>query len=200
MAKSPDELLALQVGDATVAENLKRAVEAGELVEEEDGCLRFAEPRQQSQNWATVASGPPLGCDFLMQFLFQQAYAKSAVPQGCSACYKVKVVPRTLRELVAAWGIAKRIECRSKWGVDFNNPYSQNVYAGYFYEVGLDGARALYKVVRDIIDNDPKLGPDVQMSIKRGCSEYEAKLGPSDRYTFAPELKEVEEYLRTQIP
>ena len=49
MSKSPEELLALQVGDATVAENLKRAVEMGELVEEEDGCLRFAEPRQQSQ-------------------------------------------------------------------------------------------------------------------------------------------------------
>ena len=199
MSKSPEELLALQVGDATVAENLKRAVEMGELVEEEDGCLRFAEPRQQSRNWATVANGPPLGCDFLMQFLFRQAYATSAVPRGCSACYKVKVVPRTLRELVASWGLAKRINCLSKWGVDFDNPYSQNVYAGYFYTTGLDGARAVYKVVRNIIDNDPKLGPDVQMSIKRGCSEYEAKLGPSDRYTFAPELEELEAYLKTRF-
>lgn len=199
MTKSPEDLLALRVGDATVADNIRRAVEAGDLIEEADGTLRFAEPLPRSANWATVANGSPMGCGFLMQFLFRHAYAESAVPQGCSGCYKVKVVPRTLRELVAAWGIAKRIACSSKWGVDLGNAYSQNVYAGYFYTAGLDAARAVYGVVRHAIDDDPKLGPDIQMSIKRGCSEYEAKLGPSDRYTFAPELREVESYLKTRF-
>src|SRR5665647_1902980 len=105
-----------------------------------------------------------------MHFLFFQIYARSALPQGCSACYKVKVVLRTLRELVAAWGIAKRIECRSKWGVDLENPYSQNIYAGYFYVAGHDMARVMYRVVREAFGNDPMLGPDIPMSIKRGCS------------------------------
>ena len=199
MVKSPEELLALRVGDATVGDNIRKAVEAGALVEEADGALRFPGPRPPSDNWAEVSNGPALACGFLMNFLFRHAYAEAAVPHGCSACYKVKVVPRSLRELVAGWGVAKRIACRSKWGVDLDNPYSQNIYAGYFYTNGLDGARAVYKVVRAAIDDEPKLGPDVQMSIKRGCSEYEAKLGPSDRYTFAPELEELEKYLKSRF-
>ena len=104
---------------------------------------------------------------------------------------------RTLRELVAAWQIGKRIECRSKWGIDLNNPYSQNVYAGYFYTNGLDAARTLFKIVRQTVNEDPKLGPDIPMTIKRGCSEYEAMVGPSDRYDeFTPEMAELEAYLK----
>jgi hypothetical protein len=199
MAKSPDELLNWRVGTATVGDNLRRAVESGRLVESDDGKFQLPGKPKPNVNWMFVANDPPLGCGFLMYFLFRHAYAESAVPAGCSACYKVKVVPRTLRELVAAWEIGKRIACRSKWGTDLNNPFSQNVYAGYFYVSGLEAARALFKVVRDAIDRDPKLGPDIAMTIKRGCSEYEARLGPSDRYQFSPEMAEVEAYLKSRF-
>jgi len=199
MTRSPEELLALKIGERTVGENLKRAVEAGKLIEDADGSLRFAKVGQRSANWAMVPNGPPLDCLFLMYFAFRHAYARSAVPQGCSACYKVSVAPRTLRQLVAAWGIAKRIECRSKWGVDLNNRLSQNIYAGYFFTDGLDMARMIFRIAREAIDNDPILGSDIPMSIKRGCSEYEAALGPSDRYEFMPELAELEEYLKTRF-
>lgn len=106
---------------------------------------------------------------------------------------------RSLRELVAAWGIAKRIACRSKWGVDLNNRYSQGVYAGYFFTSGLDAARAIHKIAREAFDNEPRLGPSIGISIRRGCAEYEAALGPPDRFTFAPELAELEDHLRTRF-
>lgn len=198
MAKSPEELLAVRVGGATVGENLKRAIENGEAIEDEDGFLSPAE-NPQNINWAVVPNGPPLGCSFLIHFLFPAAYAQSAVPHGCHECYKVKVALRTVRELVAAWGIGKRIECVSKWGADIDTRYSQDIYAGYFYTSGLEAARTIYWIVREAINNDPKLGPNIAMTIKRGCSEYEAKLGPSDKYEFAPELVEVEAYLKTKF-
>jgi len=193
-----EELLGLKFGGGTVAENIQHAVDEGHLVQEADGGLRLAADAPIA-NWARVNHGPALDCKFKAQFLFKYVYAKSAVPQGCSACYKVKIVPRTLRELIAAWGIGKKIACRSKWGADLDNPYSQNIYAGYFYTTGLDGARVIYRVVREIVDAHPLLGPDVTMSIKRGCSEYEAVLGPSDQYSFAPELAELELFLRKQF-
>ncbi len=199
MTKSPDELLDLRFGATSVRENLRRAIEAGRLNENQDGTLELAGNPRQDRNWMTVNNGPPLGCGFLMYFMFHHAYAESAVPDGCSVCYKIKVVLGTLRELVAAWEIGKKIQCRSKWGTDLNNAYSQNVYAGYFYVSGLDAARALFKVVREAIDNDSKLGPDIAMTIKRGCSEYEGSLGPSDRYTFAPEMAELETHLKTRF-
>ncbi|CAK0752107.1 hypothetical protein CCP3SC1_2030003 [Gammaproteobacteria bacterium] len=42
---------------------------------------------------------PP--CKFLSDFLFEQVYAKQAVPHGCRNCYKVKVIASTLKGLVA---------------------------------------------------------------------------------------------------
>jgi len=198
MPSSPEDLLALRIGGATVAENLQRAIDRGDLIADPDGRLRLPPGRDNGANWAWVDHGQPLFCTFLMKFLFRQAYASGAVPQGCSACYKVKVLPRTVRELVAAWGVAKGIECRSKWGIDLHNSYSQNIYAGYFYTSGLEAARAVYRVAREAFAGEPKIGPDIALSIKRGCSEYEAALGPSDRFEFAPELAALEAYLRSR--
>jgi hypothetical protein len=208
MTKTPEELLALEFGGASVAENIERSIETGDVVRNEDGTLERAGKTDEIADensdktvghWKFITHGPPLGCDFLLRFLFFHAYAESAVPYGCRACYKVKVMPRTLRELVAAWNMAKDIACSSKWGIDLDNRFSQNIYAGYYYTSGLDMARAIFKIVRDAMDGDPKLGPDVPMVIKRGCSEYEAKLGPSDRYEFAPELAELEAYLKSRF-
>ena len=195
---SAEALLAVKIGGASVAENLRRATARGEIIEHADGTLEVAEAEAPGA-WMRISHGPPLGCDFLMRFAFRHAYAEGAAPYGCRACFKVKVVLSTVRELVAAWQIGKRIACTSKWGVDLNNPHSQNIYAGYFYASGLDGARAVYRVAREAIDADPKLGPAVAMTIKRGCSEYEAALGPSDQYQFSPELAEVEAYLRARF-
>jgi hypothetical protein len=199
MTKRPDDLLALKIGTATAGENLQRAIAAGKISENQDGTLELTAEPKQDMNWIFVNNGPPLGCGFLMYFMFHHAYAEATVPNGCSGCYKVKVVPRTLRELVVAWDIAKRIACRSKWGTDLNNPYSQNIYAGYFYTAGLDGARALFKIARQAFDGHPGLGPDIAMTIKRGCSEYEAALGPSERYAFTPEQAALEADLKTRF-
>lgn len=37
------------------------------------------------------------------------------------------------------------------------------------------------------------------MTIKRGCSEFEAAVGPSDQYEFTPEMAEIEAHLRTKF-
>jgi hypothetical protein len=197
--KPAKELLALKFGGKSVAENLQDAIQSEKLIENADGTLQLAARPEGRGNWVYVKNGPALGCGFLMEFLFKNIYARAAVPQGCSNCYKVKVVLRTLRQLVAAWEIAEGIACQSKWGLDLNNPYSQNVYAGYFYTPGLDGARAMHKVVRDLFAADPKIGSDVAMTIKRGCSEYEIAVGPSDSYTFTPEMAELESYLLSRF-
>ena len=195
----------MKIGGATVADNIERAVKSGDVIQNEDGTLELSAKNadehieRSAGNWRFVKYGQPLGCDFLMYFMFYHAYAEGAVPYGCRSCYKVKVMPRTLRELVAAWEIAKNIDCLSKWGIDLDNRLSQNIYGGYFYVSSLDMARAVYKIARDAFVDDPKLGPEVPMTIKRGCSEYEAKLGPSDRYEFSPELAELEAYLKSRF-
>ncbi|MEO6217940.1 MAG: hypothetical protein ABIO86_18065 [Sphingomonas sp.] len=194
-----DELLAQRFGDRTVRENLQAAIDTGKLIEGEDGRLSLPRARGPRSRWVFVANRGYLPCGFLSKVVFDAAYAQTAVPMGCSACYKIKVKAGTLRELVAAWQLAKAIDCTSKWGVDIDNPHSQDVYAGYYYAGDLDAARALYKVVREAIDADPKLGPGIKMTIKRGCSRFEAAVGPSDSYTFTPEMAEIEAHLRSRF-
>jgi len=196
MSSSPDDILALTIGGSTVGENLQRAIESGEVLQREDGSFEL-QPLLRRGQW--LFCGKMTGCDFLNRFMFQQAYAQAAVPKGCEHCYKVKVLPRTLRELVALYEIAQQVECPSKCGIDFYNPHSQNAYAGYFYLNGLEEARRMFQVLRDCVDESPKLGREVPIVIKRGCSNYEVARGPSDKYTFRPELQEIEAYLKARF-
>jgi len=198
MPLTPDDILAFKIGGSTVGENLRRAIDAGAVRQHDDGSLALPAPSGPPDSFVPIRNGPPLPCKFLNGFLFKRVYGEAAVPKGCEPCYKVKVMPRTLRELVAVYEIAKEIACLSKWGIDFYNPHSQSVYAGYFYVKGLDAARALFPAVRQAVNENPKLGADVPIVIKRGCSNYEAALGPSDTYTFQPELSEVEAYLKSR--
>ena len=166
--RDDSELLAQRFGGRTVAENLRAAIDAGKLVESEDGKLRLPRARGSVSRWIFVPNRPYLPCGFLAKIVFEAAYAGTAVPHGCSACYKIKVKAGTLRELVAAWQIAKSIDCLSKWGVDLENPHSQDVWAGYFYPGHLAAARLLHKQIRAAIDAEPKLGPGIRMTINRG--------------------------------
>lgn len=200
MAETPESLLALQIGGASIADNLRRAIESGVLKQHDDGTWELVKREDRGPSpWLFRRVGPPLGCTFRAGFLFGCAYGSAAVPQSCERCYKIKVIPRTLRELVALWSVAQRIAYRCKCGLDLRNSYSQNIYAGIFYASDLDGARAAYRIVREAVNADTSLGAGVPMVIKRGCSEYEAACGPSDTYRFRPEMPELEAFLKSRF-
>jgi len=141
----------------------------------------------------------PLDCHFLNDFLFTHAYDKTTVPAGCRACFKVKVAPANFRGLIALRGILEELPYHSKCGIDFFNVHSRDFYAGYLYFVGLPSARAGWRHVRERVDAHPHLGPATAVTIKRGCSNYEEHCGPSDRWTFAEGLEELEAELRLKF-
>jgi hypothetical protein len=200
MAEQDDRPLSIIVGGRAVGENLRRAVETGKVVRTDGGGFKLAQfPREGNE----LALDPYIGrdgdfgapCAFLNGFMFQYVYAEQAVPFGCQNCYKVKVVSDTMRQLMAVKEISESIPCTAKSGAEMNSGLTQHLYGTYFYNWGLDKARELYKAVRARVDAHPKLGPTVRMLIKRGCTNYERKCGPSDKYTFDPKLKEIEDYL-----
>ena len=87
MTKEPEELLGLRIGATNVGENLRRSIASGRLIENEDGTLEIASNAKQEVNWMFVSNGPPLGCGFLMGFMFHHAYASESrgAVTGCSA-------------------------------------------------------------------------------------------------------------------
>jgi hypothetical protein len=187
------------MGHQSIEANLQDAVNDGRLVQMEDGWYGLPQKKEGVSVWLHVSKGPSLNCEFLMHFLFDIAYAKSAVPLGCSSCYKVGVAPKDLGQLMALRKLQEGLDYKSKCGVEVDREITQNVYSGFFYCQGLDGARKVFSEVRRAIDQHPDLGPDVPMRIKRGCTEYELHCGPSDQFKFPSELGPLEAYLKTKF-
>ena len=194
----PDaRVLSIEIGGKSVGERLEAAIAAGRVTRRPDGRLELRTKINRPFIGNAAEFGPC--CEFLNDFMFTQIYGEKAVPIGCRDCYKVKVTPDSLRQLMAVKGIADEFTCSSKSGSEVDKPTTQAIYANYFYLLGLDKARAVYKQLRAAVDAHPLLGPAVKMIIKRGCTNYEHACGPSDRYTFDDRLAGIEAYFAARF-
>ncbi len=191
--------LSYRIGQSTVGANLERAAQRGDVTAHEDGTWELANFPFSTINWQFGPTPTPFPCMKLFGFLFRNAYDRGAVPVGCSRCFKVQIKPRTLRELNASLRIAEGMKHPYKAGTGLSARYHAGPYSTLFYFDGLEQARAAYKVIRSATDSEARLGPDVQVSIKRGCTEYEIHCGPSDRFTFDPSLEAVESALLSRL-
>lgn len=113
------------------------------------------------------------------------------VPAGCQDCFKVVVRPKTLQQLFALEALEKRFDHPSKCGIEIRPTVFGN-YGGYFYNRGLREGLECYKKVRAAVNEDPLLGPDVAVILKRACTEMEHGLGRSDHWKITPEQIELE--------
>jgi hypothetical protein len=191
-------LMEMPFGRGAVRENLERAFAEGRLELLPDGSFSLPPPEAQ-HHFLKVKNLQSKKCRFFNMFLFHHAYDQTAVPYACRHCYKVKIVPANFRGLIALRKIMENAQYASKCGADFFTPRSRDIYAGYFYLVGLDEARTTYREMRKLVDEHPDLGVTVRMIIKRGCSNMEAACGPSDKWTFRDGMPELESYLEARF-
>lgn len=191
--------LNLKLGKSTIGENLLIAKERGDVIQHEDGTWSLAKPHLSSANWAFGSTFTPFPCGKLMGFLFHQAYGRAAVPAGCRNCYKVQVRPATLEQLIATQRIAHTLPYAYKAGASLSLRFQEGPYRTLFYLDGLEQAREAYHQVRERIDNTQGLGPNVTVTIKRGCTIYEIHCGPSSEFTFSDELQAAENALLQRL-
>lgn len=189
-----DPSLAFELAGLSIEARLEQAIARGDILCSEDGSLRLASVHK-SGSYLGKFEGPQPPCIFLNFFLFQQIYTESAVPFGCQHCYKIKIVTKTMRELMAVKEIAEASGRSTKSGTEVDNARNQDLYGTYLYFHGLEEARNAFQHIRRSIDRHPNLGPRITMRIKRGCTNYEQKCGPSDQYKFDPRLELAEAYL-----
>jgi hypothetical protein len=198
---TPDaaDILNRVVAGRRVADSLAAAVAAGALRPQEDGAWLRPGVGSGPSDWVKESRDASRKCRFHMGVMFDHVYRKRQVPAGCATCFKVKVAPRTLRELVALRDVGHALPYTYKCGLDAAAPFTSGIYGGYFYLHGVDAARTAYQAVRAAVSDHPKLGPATSVFIKRGCTEYEMSCGPSDQYTFTPEQAGIEAAILTHI-
>lgn len=120
------------------------------------------------------------------------------VPSGCQGCYKVVVRPQTLKQLMALEQLEKRLDHDSKCGIEIRDSVFGN-YGGYFYNRGIHEGLMCYTKVRDAVDVDPELGPDIPVILKRGCTEMEHNIGPSNAWEITDSQTALEELINQII-
>ncbi len=200
MSDDEDQLLAFNVKGRTIGANLRQAIESGKVVCRDGGKFELADgsgraPGTVNLDGSIQRQGDfAQPCYFLNRFMFRHIYAEGAVPFGCRDCFKVKVITDNLRQMMVVKELAASVSATSKIGPEVDNEKNQHLYGAYFYTLGLDRARALYKDLRAKINEHGKLGVGIKMLIKRGCTNYEHKCGPSNQYTFDPEQEEIERH------
>ena len=206
MSEADNPALTLRVaGGRTVGANLDAAIERGAVVRHADGRLQLrggdghGDPVSRGGGFLHTRGATNRGCDFLNAFLFQQVYDGQTVPFGCRNCYKIKAATRTLRALMAMKALADATGQTTKTGPEAGNPNNTSLYASYVFYEGLEGARNGFRTLKAQVEADPDLASNVTLSIKRGCSNYERRLGPSDQYRFDPAQEAVEAHLRARF-
>lgn len=114
------------------------------------------------------------------------------VPSKCHHCFKVVVRPQTLKQLFLLESLQKALDRPCKCGIEVRDTV-HGLYGGYFYNNGLEEGLQRYKEVRKAINEFEGLGPEVPVTLKRACTEFELACGPSDQWVITPEQLKIEE-------
>jgi hypothetical protein len=114
------------------------------------------------------------------------------IPPRCLQCWKVVVRPRTYKELYKLFEIERTLDVPCKCGIEVRQ-YTPANYGGYFYNESLEEGRERYEQVRKAINEH--ISSDVPVILKRGCTEYEAGIGPSPMWVMPDKMKPLDELL-----
>jgi len=108
-------------------------------------------------------------------------------PRQCQGCWKIAVKLRTVEELMKMAELQQRMNLPSKCGLD-KRSYTDTAYSAFWYcpiAGGLGEARKIFERVEKAIKS--QIAPDLQPILKRGCTEMELTLGPSDQWEWLEE-------------
>ena len=116
------------------------------------------------------------------------------IPERCLDCWKVVVMPRSFHELMCLLQLQKDISAEDpkiycKCGIEVRD-YVPRHYGGYFYTNSKEQGLERYHQVRKLVDENVSTGCNV--ILKRYCTEFELKTGPSNKYVRTDEAKRLE--------
>lgn len=171
------------------------------IIRDKDGKLDFG-PASMAWDvpWHFTVQRGILNCQLWSKVIFNEIFKKLPpsltngkvwVPSGCQSCWKVVSRPKTVKQLFATADLQKRLGWHAKCGLE-HRAHVFGLYGAYWYSRSIEQGVECYKLVRKEIDEDKFLGPNINVILKRGCTEMEMTAGPSDQYKLTKEQLEVE--------
>jgi len=159
-----------------------------------DGRLEAEFQMQPNTPWKYNVLALGLDCYLWHSVIFTIVSHKTQrpfVPSKCLSCFKTVVRLNTCKKLFAWDKVQESLPFPCKAGIELRN-YTSGYASGYHYAQGLDEGLEQYKYVRHLVNEHPDLGPETPVLLKRGCTEYERELGPSEKWSFTEDQLSVE--------
>lgn len=178
-----------------VIAKVEREIENGSYELTDQGKVRVKARRPATRPWQLFYGDAERDC-----LRWNHVYAKHfrIVPKACRHCWKVVFKARDLAELFKLVEIMKGMGLTAKCGVDRRWEFGGfGKCLGFWYghlDGGLRGGRGLFETVKGHLEK--ALGrDDLEIYLKRGCTEMEAFL-PSDQWDmFSGEFDRIEKLL-----
>jgi hypothetical protein len=146
--------------------------------------------------WVYTVTDPDMYCGFYLLVFDVGGF----VPRRCMKCWKVCAAPRTVDELFKIYALQTEVMVPSKWpckcGMDLRS-YTPHRYGAYWYCQSKDQGLNRYERIRKLIDE--RISPDLPLILKRYCTEFEMKLGPTDKYQKPADADEIEDAIAAVV-
>lgn len=167
----------------------------GYYLRDSDGKIVFEGRMAWDTPWHHVRHAPGLDCHLwhqvMFDIIFQRLGQPSWVPSKCHECWKVVARPKTLKQLFALLQVQHMLNHPSKCGIETRDTV-HGLYGGYWYNLSLEQGLECYERVRKAIDEHEDLGKNVNVLLKRACTEYEMRAGDSTQWKVTDQQAHVE--------
>ncbi len=169
-----------ELTEQNVIDPVRAKIMSGELKITPEGKLQFEAKILPNKPWITAHNDFNRKCSKWK--LYFNAY--QLIPRGCRSCWKVSFKPKTLNDLFKVFNFQKDDLRKAKCGTE-HRAFTQNKggYAAFWYiplDAGLKGARIYFDNLED--DLQWLFQARVKLSLKRGCTEMEYYINPSDKW------------------
>ena len=129
--------------------------------------------------------------------LFQSIVLKyfNYIPARCQECWKVVARPQTVSQLFEVCDFQQTSDRPSKCGIELRDGTSA-LYGAYWYNKSVEeGFECKAYVERAMAE----ISSDIGVILKRGCTEFERKFGPSIDWRVLDDQPEMEQYLQDHL-
>lgn len=174
LSQTPD--LYRQVYEYDLVEKLEPLLKAGFRFRREDGKLYTTFSYVWDTPWITICRDPIRDCLMWHQILFR---FMDVVPSFCLNCWKVVARPNTLEEVFKLHDLMLVWNRPSKIGIEVR-AYVQSLYGAYWYNNTIEQGKECLEFVKTQIHKH--ISPDIDVHLKRYCTEFELKYGDSDKF------------------
>lgn len=171
---------------------VERDIAEGRLTLREDGTIHLGTKVMANMAWL-YAKRTDRKCGKWMD-IYWKVYgfqAKACATQCLKVCMKIN----TLAELMQVMRLQEKMGLPSKCGSDHRG-YTDCLYSAFWYcplGCGMVEAVKLWKEVKDAVHKE--VSPKIEVILKRGCTEMELQLGPSNKWQYSAADEEFEDLL-----